>query len=139
MKFSIIALIAIISIVLVTGCTQQPPAGGASTGNEDETPTTGNGDLGPVETVEVSITTNGFEPSSIEINKGDTINFTNNDSQPHWPASNPHPIHSDVSGFDARQGLSQGESYSFTFNTAGNFGFHDHLNPSMTGTITITD
>lgn len=130
MKFSIIALIAIISIVLIAGCTQQQP-------NPEPNGSVNNGNLGPKETVEVSITANGFEPSTISINAGDTIKFTNNDSSPHWPASNPHPVHSDLAGFDAKKELQQGESYSFTFTKTGTFGFHDHLNPSNGGTITI--
>ena len=139
MKFSIIALIAIISIVLITGCTQQQPSGGNNTGNEEGEITSGsnNEDFSNPETIEVSITANGFEPSSISLNKGDTIKFTNNDSQSHWPASNPHPVHTDLPGFDARQGLSQGETYSFTFTKIGIFGFHDHLNPSITGSINV--
>ena len=143
MKSSIIALIAIISIILIAGCTQQQPSTGGETrtnngstsGNEG--PPTNSGNPGPIETVEVNITSTGFDVTSLTINKGDTVKFTNNDSQPHWPASNPHPVHTDLAGFDARKGLQQGESYSFAFTQTGTFGFHDHLNPGTQGTITV--
>jgi plastocyanin len=54
-----------------------------------------------------------------------------------WVASDPHPIHTDYSAFDAKQGIAPGDTYSFTFTKTGNWGFHNHLNPSATGTITV--
>lgn len=54
-----------------------------------------------IRTTDISMTASGFSPTSITIHKGDTVKFTNNDSSPHWPASNPHPSHTDYSGFDA--------------------------------------
>jgi len=88
-------------------------------------------------TVDIVMTVNGFSPASVTINKGDTVKFTNNDSSPHWPASNPHPSHTDYPGFDALKPIPPNQSYSFQFERLGKFGFHDHLDPSLGGSITV--
>ena len=88
-------------------------------------------------TVTVEISDSGFNPISVTISSGDTVQFTNGGSSLHWPASNPHPQHTDYPGFDALHGLAPGESYSFTFTRIGTWGYHDHLNPSLGGTIIV--
>lgn len=66
--------------------------------------------------------------NSLNIKIGDKVNFINNDSAPHWPASGMHPTHLICSGFNALNGLASGESYSHTFTEAKTCPFHDHLN-----------
>ncbi|MDO8523364.1 MAG: cupredoxin domain-containing protein [bacterium] len=88
---------------------------------------------------DVLITSAGFSPSVINIKKGTTIVFTNNDTVAHWPASNPHPAHTDFPAFNSKPGIPTGGTYSFTTDTAVSFGFHDHLNPTLKGQINITD
>jgi plastocyanin len=79
-----------------------------------------------------------FSPSEVEIAAGTAVTFKNESSKEEvWPASNPHPIHTGLSGFDANKGLKLGETYTFTFNKAGSFGFHDHLHPKATGKVTV--
>ncbi len=96
-------------------------------------------------TVTIEITSLGFSPNSIEINAGDTISFANKDANPHWPASAMHPTHAAYpepggcigSKFDACKALSQGETFEFTFNQKGTWEYHDHLNPTLSGTIIV--
>ena len=99
----------------------------------------------------IEITSSGFNPKNLEINVGNSVKFVNKDSENHWPASAIHPTHTVYPGsninkcgtgeesliFDACKGLSQGESYSFTFNEKGSWGYHDHLSPSLRGTIVV--
>jgi len=85
----------------------------------------------------IEITSSGFSPNTITINQGDTITWINMDSSSHWPASNNHPTHNLYPGFDANRGLATGETYGFTFDETGNWGYHDHLFPSRTGTIIV--
>lgn len=54
-----------------------------------------------------------------------------------WVASDPHPTHTGLSGFDSGRGYGEGENYSFTFNEPGNWGFHNHLNSGDTGKIIV--
>lgn len=85
----------------------------------------------------IHITAQGFEPRTVEIRKGETVEFINDDIQPHWPASGIHPTHALCPGFDALRGLTQGERYQYTFLKSKTCPFHDHLNPSLTGSIII--
>ncbi len=89
------------------------------------------------EVKEIKITADGFVPSSIAITKGDYIQFTNTDSNPHWPASGPHPAHTALPGFDALKGIKTGNYYRYQFTQVGTWSFHDHLNPSLKGTVVV--
>lgn len=85
----------------------------------------------------ITIEEDGFHPRSIELEKGDTIVFINNDSQDHWPASNLHPTHTMYAAFDPQKPLKSGESWSFIFEQEGTWFFHDHLYPKNGGKITV--
>jgi plastocyanin len=87
--------------------------------------------------VQVNFDGNSFSPSAAEIKAGDVVIFKNNSSEDFWPASNPHPVHTDYPGFDAKKAVSPGGTYQFKFDNAGTWGYHDHLNPSITGTIKV--
>lgn len=89
------------------------------------------------QTVQISIDDLAFDPATVTIPVGATVVFTNNGQALHWPASDPHPTHTDLSGFDAKKGLATGEKYSYTFATKGTFGMHDHLNAKMKGSIVV--
>jgi len=54
-----------------------------------------------------------------------------------YPGSDVKKCGSDESIFDACKGLEQGESFSFTFNEIGSWGYHDHLRASTTGKIVV--
>ncbi len=88
-------------------------------------------------TTTISISDTGFSPATVRVKAGTTVTFTNNGQALHWPASNPHPVHTDLPGFDAKRGLATGESYSFTFTKVGTWGFHDHLNTIMKGSVVV--
>lgn len=85
----------------------------------------------------VTISSTGFSPATVTIATGQTVRFVNSGGSKSWPASDPHPVHSGLPGFDARRGLGNGESYTYTFTQTGTFGYHDHNNPSHTGSIIV--
>lgn len=92
---------------------------------------------GVANSVAVSMSDEAFEPATLSISAGDTVVFTNNGQALHWPASDPHPVHTDLLGFDAKKGLTTGETYSYVFTKPGTFGMHDHLNAKVKGTIVV--
>jgi len=124
-----------------TGATEEQPTAITEAVIEESTP--------PASDNVIKITANGFEPKTLTVKAGDTVTFVNEDSDKHWPASAMHPTHtvypgsdvkkcgSDESIFDACKGLEQGESFSFTFNEIGSWGYHDHLRASTTGKIVV--
>ena len=77
----------------------------------------------------VHMTDEGYSPRVLEIEQGQTVEFVNDSSRDYWPASDPHPIHTGYPGFDAGKTILPGESWDFTFNRAGRFGYHNHLAP----------
>lgn len=85
----------------------------------------------------IFITDSGFSPASVTVSAGSTVTFVNDGQAMHWPASDVHPTHQVLPGFDAKRGLSTGETYSFTFAKAGSWACHDHLNPTFRCTITV--
>ena len=79
-----------------------------------------------------------FSPSSLSVKNGDVVVFKNKSKAMFRPASNPHPTHVDYPEFDAKQPIPAGQSYQFKFAKVGTWKFHDHLNPGVQGTITVT-
>lgn len=93
----------------------------------------------------VTYTNAGFSPSTLAINKGDTVTFKNAASAAIQVASNPHPIHNGYptiggcvsSTFDSCTNIAPGQTWSFKFDIVGRWGYHNHLNPSYGGTIVV--
>lgn len=90
-------------------------------------------------TVDVSITATGFSPNNITIKKGDTVTFKNNDSRNRWPASAPHPTHTDYPEFDQKKAIPAGGTWSFKFEKVGTWAYHDHIFPTQFGKVTVTE
>jgi plastocyanin len=47
-----------------------------------------------------------------------------------------HTVVADAGGFGSST-LSSGESFSFTFETAGSYAYYCSIHPEMTGTVTV--
>ncbi len=94
--------------------------------------------VGHHQTVEIHRTETGFLPDRVLIHKGDTVRFINDSSHDIWPASNDHPSHAIYPEFDPKVGIVPGAHWDFTFDRAGLWGFHDHLYPSVLGTVVVT-
>ena len=104
--------------------------------------------------ITISYTDQGFSPKTASIPQGATVTFVNNSSEAMWVASNPHPVHTGYDGtsetthcaagytgpapFDECTQASQGGTFSFTFTKVGTWGYHNHADHSMTGSITVT-
>jgi plastocyanin len=95
-------------------------------------------DLSGEAAVTVHLTPEGYEPKNATIQQGETVAFENTASVEMWPASNIHPTHEIYSDFDPKRPVAPGETWTFTFDQAGVWVYHDHLYPTVTGTITVT-
>ena len=85
----------------------------------------------------VVISNDGFDPTVLKVKVGTKVTWFNKDVQPHWPVADAGT--KVITGFDAKNGLSQGETFSFTFDKAGILKYHDQLNPSLTGTVEVAE
>lgn len=100
----------------------------------------------------VTYTDQGFSPASITVPVGTIVTFVNQGSEGMWVASAMHPTHALYSGtalsehcpdassaaFDECAAVGSGGSYSFTFMKAGAWRYHNHVDASQTGTVTVT-
>lgn len=89
------------------------------------------------ESMTVTYANTGFSPTTITVKVGDTVTFKNTSTKMMQVASAPHPTHTAYSGFDAKAGTAAGGSYMFTFTKAGSWSYHNHLNPTDTGTVVV--
>ena len=80
----------------------------------------------------IVINGDGFSPANLTVKKGATVTWTNKDSAAHAIASD------GASSLHSPQ-LQAGQSYTYTFANTGSFAYSDAMNPSATGTITVTD
>ncbi|MEK9179828.1 MAG: fibronectin type III domain-containing protein [Patescibacteria group bacterium] len=94
-----------------------------------------------------------FSPKTITVPRGATVEWINRSGNIAWPASAEHPTHriypgSDVDKcdtpeaagiFDACRPLEVGEVFSFVFEHAGSWKYHDHIFPDKTGTVIVVE
>ncbi len=85
----------------------------------------------------ITMTKDGFAPKEITVDKDATVTFVNADKEDHWPASNIHPTHSIYPEFDPQKPIGPGNRWNFTFTKAGEWKYHDHLNPYFLGTVHV--
>ncbi|MBI2039636.1 cupredoxin domain-containing protein [Candidatus Microgenomates bacterium] len=85
----------------------------------------------------VKISASGFSPQNITISKGESVTWVNEDTQDHQVQSAVHPTHQVYPPLNTVGLLKSGEKKSLSFPKAGTYKYHDHLNPSLTGTVTV--
>ena len=85
----------------------------------------------------VVISSAGFMPKDVAIKVGESVTWMNEDSLDHTVNSAPHPTHTAYKPLNTVGALKAGEKKSLTFPEAGTYKYHDHLNPSLTGSVTV--
>lgn len=78
-----------------------------------------------------------FEPSEITVKEGTRVVFVNETEKFSWPASDPHPIHTDYPEFDPLEPLASGEAWAAIFELKGTWKYHDHLSPRLRGVVIV--
>ena len=89
---------------------------------------------GGAATVAVAIGDFFFAPASVTVNAGDTVVWTNTGFALHATTSGATPVADGVWGGPF---LGNGQSFSFTFASAGVFPYFCAVHPFMTGTVTV--
>lgn len=85
----------------------------------------------------VRMSRNSFEPPVITVDRGETVRFRNESGADKWPASDVHPTHELLGGFDARRAVLDGGSWSYRFRQTGRWTYHDHLTPQVKGLVVV--
>lgn len=85
-------------------------------------------------TQSISIKNLQFNPGSMDMAAGDTVTWTNNETD-----GTAHNINSDDGRtFRAPQDIRPGETFSFTPSSGGTFGYHCNIHPQTTGTLNVS-
>lgn len=133
-----------------------PAPGAAGTvleGSGDTTDAGVGGDTAVPMTVEVSYNGTEFTPKDVTVQKGGTVTWKNQSTGNMWVASAQHPTHTVYGGtsrtahcassytgatpFDQCKGESA--DYTFAFDKTGKHGYHDHINSSAFGSVTVVE
>ncbi|MCX6758313.1 MAG: cupredoxin family copper-binding protein [Candidatus Nealsonbacteria bacterium] len=124
----IIAILVVIALITAYYIFQGYPK--TPQGNTVNPPASNGQPAQPVtqgETAAIAIANFSFQPPALTIKTGTTVVWTNED-----PA--PHQIKSDTFNSSA---LSKGETFSFTFVSAGTYDYSCAIHPSMKGQIIV--
>lgn len=92
-----------------------------------------------------------YSPMTVTIAKGGTVTFKNASGKKMWVAADEHPTHTEydntsrtthcAAGYTGAKPFDQCKpdtaDFMFTFDKVGAIEFHDHLNPSAHGTVTV--
>lgn len=133
----IVVLVILLGWYFIQSQKGQAPAPAPQVTTEEATPATQ--EATPAEEVEknvVTITSSGFSPQNITIAAGESVTWVNEDSADHQVQSAVHPTHQLYPPLNSVGLLKSGEKKSLSFPEAGTYKYHDHLNPSFTGSVT---
>jgi amicyanin len=105
-------------------------SGGGSSGYGGKPKSGGSG--GAKASTSVSMKDIKFVPADVTVKKGQTVQWTNNDSVPHnvTKESGPGPEFKSST-------LNGGDTYKYTFTTPGTFDYVCTIHPNQAGTITV--
>lgn len=158
-EVAIVSVIALLAMTIISGIASTIIVGSASAQNSTEQQSSGAGSNG------ITGTTNGsgnitnstaagtkvsiveeasemgdqaYDPSPIKVKSGDTVTWTNDDSQIHTVTSGTDSSDQNMGKeFDSSM-LSQNQTFSHKFTTAGEFPYFCQLHPTMVGKVVVS-
>jgi plastocyanin len=74
---------------------------------------------------------NSYNPNPVEVKVGETVTWINDDSVIHTATSTDGTFDSGI--------MRKGQSFSYTFDTAGEYPYYCTLHPNMVGTVVVTE
>jgi plastocyanin len=74
---------------------------------------------------------NSYNPNPVEVKVGETVTWTNDDSVIHTTTSTDGTFDSGI--------MRNGQSFSYTFDTPGEYPYYCTLHPNMVGTVVVTE
>ena len=127
-------LVVLLVALLLIGCAPEAPAPEAGEGAPAEPSAPAEGEeAAPAEPeaaseAAVDITASAFDPEDVTIKAGGTVTWTNADTRKHVIAG-PRRLFSET--------IAAGDTFSFTFEEAGEYKITDVLAPIFSGTVTV--
>jgi plastocyanin len=118
---------AIVAMYVLSGSANMGVEG---SGNAQE-PATPIPDNSTVVKIVANAGSNSFSPNPVKVKVGETMTWINDDSGIHTVTSKDGVFDSGMMG--------KGQSFSFTFDKAGEYSYHCEPHPSMVGTVVVTE
>jgi plastocyanin len=150
LKISISIIVTILLLVVAYFAFKPKAASSGVENDHDHHTANSNSDYVPGEVIhpeshhqdsenKIAMRSNGFEPSTLTVEKGTTVIFRNDEIRDRWPASDPHSTHDMYPEFDPKAPIKSADQWLFTFDKVGEWKFHDHLYPEFQGTIKVVE
>lgn len=108
-----------------------PPATAPDPSGEASAAPVSSGDITLAGGATVSLVDRSFRPGRIEVGAGETVLWSNDDSEGHTVTAVDGAFNSGV--------MTVGDEFSSTFDTAGTFDYFCAIHPEMTGTVTVSE
>ncbi len=125
-RFATIAGAAALALV-ATACGGDGKSAGGNAASPAKSPAEG-------KTSDVQIAGFKFRPGTVSVAAGTAVTWNNTDEEAHTITSGKPGA--PVAGFDGK--VDPGESFTFTFSTAGTFAYFCSIHSSMTGELRVT-
>jgi plastocyanin len=109
-------------IGLTIGCSSYSPSSPSGGNNVTGTPVS-------IVSRAASLTTTAYAPNPITISTGDTVSWTNNDTEAHTSVGDDGSWNSGT--------IAPGATFNRSFPSAGTFTYHCSIHPNMIGTVTV--
>ena len=132
----IAVLILIGAVIVIAGKLGDKSAQPLNVTNQDTTKQ-GTGGTTPKETISsINLTSSGFSPNTITIKTGTRVIWLNKSGAAATVNSAVHPSHKVYTPLNLGE-FRDGSSVQLVFDKPGTYKYHDHLNPSRTGTVIV--
>lgn len=131
-KKNLIIVIVLLVIVVAGGVFWMLRNNNTSTNNNATNTSSSSSGQGMV----ITYSDSGFSPSTVTTHAGDKVTIKNTSSEDMQFDSDPHPVHTNDPELNVGV-VVPGSSKTFTVNTKGTHGYHNHLDPGDKGTIVV--
>jgi len=131
-KYGVLLIILLI-VVIVLGIKQTYKERSATPASESATQ---GGELPPATIRTVKITSSGFDPATITINRGETVKWINESGTMATVNSDPHP-QNNLHIFLNLGEIPSGYSADALFEDGGTFKYHNDKIPTQRGTVVV--
>lgn len=136
---AVIVVLVVLGFVLTRPqqpVTITPKSPATTTSTKSAAPITATKGAAMTEETVVKVTADGFSPKKVTIKVGGTVTWVNEDTAVHTVKSAVHPTHQVYPPLNLGN-IQAGGKISLSFPTAGTYKYHDHLTPSLTGSVVV--
>ena len=127
--------------------TEDQSSAGSSNENEDMNAPNDSENADGEAAATVTYQDGSFRPQTVTIQQGQSVRFVNEGDGQMWVGSDQHPTHTQYDGTSVNEhcegGVSSfdqcttGQTFTFTFEKSGEWGYHNHVNASAGGTVIV--